>query len=222
MSENSAVLSGSNQARSTLEMLYARILDTGECESAKRIWDACEFLAKNKSTKITASAVGKYCSEKFGGPRAQSITNRQSSLAELVRCWDSFHQWESGRRRSSANVKSSTVVIDDPTTAAYVAVMESQIQELRISNQRLNKAFREMKPLQIGVEVKESASNGTVTAAGGDITDLESDAIRRFLSADHLAKFDLHIDDRGRIKDGTRVLVERPVVAVLSRLATHR
>ncbi|MGE5503958.1 MAG: gamma-mobile-trio protein GmtX [Actinomycetota bacterium] len=210
------------QARSTLEVVYARILETGEADSGKRIWEACEFLSKNKSKKITASAVGEYCSQKYGGPKAQSISNKQDTLAQLVRWWNIVHLLQSGRAAKTGAAKPSNVVFDNPAAEAYVRILESQIKELRASNERLNKAFRELKPLQIGSVPNSPGVEALPPSTGLSVTDTEREAIRVFLSPSHLSKFDLHFDDRQRIKDGTKVLVERPVIEVLLRLVGQK
>lgn len=219
MSHIPAVEVDLEQARSTLEMVYARILETGEADSAKRIWEACEFLAKNKAKKITASAVGDYCSQKFGGPKAQSISNKQETLAQLVRWWQTVYALENGRVAKSAVAGQSNTFIDDPTVAAYVRVLEAKMKELQAENQRINKAFRELKPLQIGFLPASSDGNALLPPNMPAVTDVERDSIRTFLSKSHLDKFDLHIDEKKRVKDSLRVLMERPVVELLLRLA---
>lgn len=206
------------QARGTLHSLYSRILETGERDSAMRIWEACEFLSKGRTRAITTAAVGDYCQAKFGGPKAQSITNKQGSLALIVRYWDVLHQIQIGRsgKRSGKDDKGG-VIIDDPVIGAYVDLLRSEIKELRASNERLNRAFREMQPLQIG-RVNEGAEPAQPAMLQSFATDVQKEAIRVFLGKAHLDKFGLAYDGRGRIMDGRRVLVERPVIEALQKL----
>jgi hypothetical protein len=211
-----------DKARALLNDIYAEMQQTGEAVSAQRIWLVCEHLSEINVKRITAKAVGDRCTRDFGGPRAQSIRNKTKTLAELVRRWDDYHSLKSGRTSASRKNARPKFIVDDPTTVAYVNLLEREVQELKKTVTRLNNGIRNLEPLQTSRSGESDrcdfgSPTSPITYA---LSATERDSILRFLNLSHLERFDLVMDNRNRIKQGPRVLMERPVVELLKVLAT--
>jgi hypothetical protein len=186
-------------------------VQTGERESITRIERACKALAESGIARITASAVGKFCTVHFNGPKAQSISNKPQTLAAFVKKWDQLHQMRRGRRSTSK--RANRITIDDPSVAAYVRILEVERDEANRVRDRLLQAFRRMEPLQLSKRASQQDADEIT------ISDIEKDSIRAFLNARNLADFGLTYDTRGRISDGGRIFVESAMVKLLVKLA---
>ena len=207
-----------DHAQLALDALYQNLLTTGEKTSAERIYQACEKLASEGVKKITAAAVGQSCEKnpEWGGPRAQSISNKKETLGALVKAWDNLHQLRRGRAVKPSHRRDS-IHIDDPGAAAYLQVIESELKETRRAYQRVSEAFRNMQPVQIGLDPGTTLPS-QYNLAPPTLSQVERDSVEAFLRKEHLADFGLEVDGRGRILDGRRVLMEGPVVSLLLRL----
>lgn len=202
-----------------LKALFESLANTGAGESARRIMDACLFLREHKAKTITASAVGDYCRDKFGGPLTQSIRNKQDTLLRLVKLHSDLHDLQTERPGKKSGSPRSSLRIDDPGVAAYVMVLEARVRELERSKERLTQAFKKLQPLQIGAGSPGASVEGahTLPSPTAFMTVVERDAAAKFLDVKHLDRFGLKLDDRQRIVDGSQVLVESPVVRLLTR-----
>ncbi len=204
-----------------LKSFFAEICSTGERKSAERIWEACEALSRARATKITIAAVGDYCGSKFGGPRGQSIKNKPHTLAELVRQWNAIvarPARQDGRRARATDFLLNRA---DPQLRAYFSLLEYQLKEERAKSRRLTQAIEKLSPLQIGSAVIQGSIGVKPEASGSfpSIDEVERDSIRAFLNHRHLESFELRIDKRGRLAEGSRVLAERPVLDLLRKLS---
>ena len=177
----------------------------------------------NGAKTLTATAVGDYCKQKFGGPQVQSIRNKPDTLLRLVKLHGELHRLQTGSHRKIGPTRAGPV-IDDPGVAAYVMVLESRVKELERSNERLAQAFKKLQPLQIGSAPRSSASpEAQPHSIGPDaVTDVEKEAITKFLDVEQLGRSGFMLDGRGRIMDGRQVIVESPVVRLLARLLEER
>ncbi len=196
---------------------------TGAATSAQRIHEACLFLRGNGARSLTATVVGDYCQQKFGGPQVQSIRNKPDTLLQLVKLHGELHRLQTGARKKKGPARDGPV-IDDPGVAAYVMVLESRVKELERSNDRLAQAFKKLQPLQIGSAPSSSASPKAQShpIRPDAVTDVEREAITKFLDVEQLRRNGFVLDERGRIMDGRQVIVESPVVRLLARLLEEK
>lgn len=200
-----------------LDFLYDEISKTGEAVSAERVTEACQFLREQKVKKITAAAVGSYCISKWNGPRASSISNKTNTLAQLVKLHDTLHQLSSQRAVRRSNDPQNNLRVEDPGVAAYIRVLEAKVKNLESEKQRLVQGFKKLQPLQIGASSSADSHSQVTTLAVPPITEIERDAILSFFQ--QIKNAGLTIDDRKRIVDGPIIIMERPVVELLTKLS---
>lgn len=205
------------QTQEQLDFLYDEITKTGEAASAERVMEACQFLRDQKVKKITAVAVGKYCIHKWKGPRASSISNKPNTLAQLVKLHDILHQLSSSKVVRRSKDAQNNFRVEDPGIAAYIRVLESKVRNLEGENQRLVQGFKKLQPLQIGLPSNDSSQAQLSAPAVPLITEIERDAIISFFQ--QIKNAGLSIDDRRRIVDGPMIIMERPVVDLLTKLS---
>lgn len=201
-----------------LNALIERISSTGEASSAVNINRACEYLIGTKVGEITIAAVGKFCQANGGFPKTQSIRNKKHTLALLVLYWNEYYQLKSGgknQRTRSGRISNNAFV--DPAAVAKISILESELNSIRIENNRLRRAMRELKPMQIDASISMGHALPDKEMYV-EISDVQKDSIRHFLSLANLNRFDLDFDDFGRIVSGPVVVMDAVVVTLLKKL----
>lgn len=211
-----------SEAEAICQSLYSSIVDTGERVSAERIKQVCEDLLESAVVKkITAALVGKLCEQRpgWGGPRAQSITNKSGTLAALVKAYDALLQAKRGVK-TQRTTRPLPQRITDPGIALQVGALIADLAEAK----RQIQSFKGL--IETHLVVSSEGTIGPkieiVVDAKSDSrvpTDVELDSIRSFLKPEHLERFGLELDGKGRLLDGRQIIMEAAMTGFLKRLA---
>lgn len=182
-------------------------------ESLTRVKAACDFL-EGSQVSITVTAVGKYCADRWKGPKAQSIRNAKDTL---------FRYLEVRRAKqvlpASSRKQRYEPLIQDETVRAYVALVKSERDEaVRLKN-RIIVGLRSLPGLPIDDLI---ASGFKPVATRNDhvgVGDKARGALARLFSAENLASVGLELY-RQRLRHVTtkKVLLEKPDVEALYAL----
>lgn len=210
-----------SDARSACDLIYRKIIETGERESAERIRDVCESLIDLPDVpRITTALIGEICTKRWGGPRAQSITNKPATLAALVKAYNCLKQVKRGKpSRLSKFASGVQARIDDPGLALQVSALISDLDECRRNNRSLTGLIEKHLTVNSDGTIAPNIDTWNLTTKDARIpTKIELDAVNSFLKKQHMERFGLSIDNKGRLMEGRQTFMEAPMVLFLQRL----
>jgi hypothetical protein len=122
-------VSKTNEADELFASLTAGASNPRLKESLVRLKAACDFL-EGSNVSITVTAVGKYCSDRWKGPKAQSIRNAKDTLFAYLQVRRAKQVLPVSSRKLSHEP-----LIQDETVRAYVALVKSERDEaIRLKN----------------------------------------------------------------------------------------
>lgn len=177
--------------RTSSETLYAA-LEAG-CQSPKaarslvNIKAAVDLVLKG-SRELTLAAVAKVCLERFGGPKYQSICNRQDYRAYINARFTEARASSFERR---------TGKLPPAEAEASLEFLRAENRALAAENTRLKKAFRSLAPVPINVLLgKADALPDPAAALPDPLGSLEKQDIRKFLNETFDLGYDIASDGR--------------------------
>lgn len=136
-----------DSARSYLAHLMEEARNPRERESIGRMAAAITALAR-EGGRITAAGVSRYCVDRWGGPRAQSIANN-GKLAQLV----GFARVAQGKPPSTPGSSGADgellKLVGDPAAKAAVQVMLTQLESARRETATIRRAMRRVSALGV-------------------------------------------------------------------------
>ncbi|MHC6052216.1 hypothetical protein ACYT84_10710 [Ralstonia solanacearum] len=134
--------------------LYARLIEEATNkrlrESLERIKEACDFLESARAA-MTPTSVGKYCIDRWGGPRSQSIRNADKTLFAYVKARSS----EQVLPVASHNAHSFEPAIQDETIRAYVALIKAERDEAVRAKNRIVAGLRSIPGVPIDEWIRD-------------------------------------------------------------------
>lgn len=112
-------------------------------ESLDRVKAACDFLAAS-SAKVTLTAVGRYCSERWGGPKPQSIRNAKETLFAYVTARQAEQTLPEPTKKGSY-----APLIHDENIRAYVELLRIERDEAIRAKERVIGGLRSIPGIPI-------------------------------------------------------------------------
>lgn len=185
-------------------------------QSLERIKDACDFL-ENSRVAITPTAVGKYCEDRWKGPKTQSIRNAQDTLLRYLQARRAQQVLPVAVRKESYEP-----AIQDETIRAYVTLLKTERDEaIRLKN-RIVAGLRSLPGLPIDDLIAsgfKSVPNQKEVGEVAAVSDEARGALSRLFSEENLASVGLELY-RQRLRHITtkKVLLEKGDVEALQGL----
>lgn len=179
-------------------------------QSLTRVKEACDALEASRLS-ITPTAVGKYCDDRWQGPKAQSIRNAKDTL---------FAYLQSRRSKqvlpTAAQDAGYEPPIRDEAVRAYVVLVKSERDEAIRMKNRIIKGLRSIP----GVPIDDLIASGfKATAAPSKPTGISPQArgaLARLFSEANLAAVGLELfRNRLRARTTKQVLLEKQDVEAL-------
>lgn len=160
--------------RSFLAHLLEEARNPRERESIARVAAAVGILAR-EGGRVTAAAVGRYCVDRWGGPRAQSIANN-GKLAQFVGLARAAQGKPLSANGPSGADGELLKLVGDPAARAAVQVMLTQLESSRRETATLRSAMRRVSALGVispamagaAVEDLEALASRIASGVGGD------------------------------------------------------
>lgn len=125
------------------ESLSERITNIRLRESLSRVKLACDFLDSSK-TSITVTSVGRYCEDRWDGPKAQSIRNAKDTLFAYFQVRKAQQVLPDVKRKQPYEPS-----IQDETVRAYVALLKAERDEATRLKNRIVAGLRTIPGLPI-------------------------------------------------------------------------
>ena len=148
--------------------------------------EACDFLEQSKAP-ITPTAVGRYCENKWGSPKAQSIRNAKDTLFAYL-------QVRQSKQVMPATAKGPAFEpsISDETVRAYVTIIKTERDEAIRAKNRVINGLRSIP----GIDIDELLAAGFKGAPAkskpsNDVSEAAKTALRRLLNSSNLGKVGL-------------------------------
>ena len=144
--------------------IAAEVKNPRQLESLTRLKHACDYLAKNR-LPITPMSVERYCLDRgWDGPKAQSIRNSRSVLADYLR-----HRRAKQVVPRALGKKSLEPVIHDETLRAHVMMLTQERDQAVAARTRIEKALRTIP----GIPVDELIQAGFGQTPDGPLRTLQ-------------------------------------------------
>ncbi len=181
-------------------------------ESLDRVKAACDFLAST-GVAVTPTTVGNYCSDRWKGPKAQSIRNAKDTLYAYLQLRRAGQVLPVSGRKASHEP-----LIQDETVRAYVALVKAERDEAVRQKARIVAGLRTIPGLPID-DLIASGFKPIARKAEHGVSDEARGALARLFAVDNLASVGLELY-RNRLRHVTtkKVLLEKPDVEVLQAL----
>lgn len=187
-------------------------------DSLERVKAACDFLESTRAP-ITPTAVGRYCTERWGGPKAQSIRNAEATLFAYLKARRAEQVLPPPARNGDYEPQ-----IQDETIRAYVSLLKAERDEAIRSKNRIVAGLRNIPGIPIDELIRDGhlseSSRKTSAAPNGKVLKPQARAaIECLLDAGALASVGLELY-RMRIRDSltNQVLLEKQHVEALTEL----
>lgn len=209
-------MSKPNQTDDIFQNLADSITNPRLKQSLERIKDACNFL-ENSRVAITPTAVGKYCEDRWKGPKTQSIRNAQDTLFRYLQARRAQQVLPVAVRKESYEP-----AIQDETIRAYVTLLKTERDEaIRLKN-RIVAGLRSLPGLPIDDLIAsgfKSVPNQKEAERVSVVSDEVRGALSRLFSEENLASVGLELY-RQRLRHITtkKVLLEKGDVEALQGL----
>lgn len=179
-------------------------------QSLERVKEACDALETSRLS-ITPTAVGKYCDDRWKGPKAQSIRNAKDTLFAYLQARRSKQVLPTAAQSASYEPP-----IRDEAVRAYVVLMKSERDEAIRMKNRIIKGLRSIPGVPIDDLIasgfKPTASPPKQTGIGPEARG----ALARLFSEANLAAVGLELfRNRLRARTTKQVLLEKQDVEVL-------
>lgn len=199
--------------------LYARLIEEATNkrlrESIERVKSACDFLESARAA-ITPTSVGRYCAERWGGPKSQSIRNADKTLFAYLRARSA--EQVVPRKSRHADYEPA---IKDETIRAYVALIKAERDEAIRAKNRIIAGLRTIPGIAVDDWIRDRHMNGS---ENGPIEEHKSrplpgdarTAIETLLNAESLSAVGLELY-RLRLRNATtnKVLLDKSQVEAL-------
>lgn len=206
--------------------MYVRLLQDASNkrlrESLERVNAACDFLESSRAA-ITPTAVGRYCAERFGGPKAQSIRNAEDTLFAYLKARGAQQVLPAAARSSSFEP-----IIVDETVRAYVALLKAERDEAIRTKNRIVNGLRSIPGVPIDELIQEGlplGDNRKVLTAAAEmmVSAAVQDAVNRLFDPNALAAVGMELYRmRLRNRVTNQVLLEKQHVEVLTDLVQDK
>jgi hypothetical protein len=182
-------------------------------ESLSRVKLACDFLESSKAS-ISVTSVGRYCQDRWDGPKAQSIRNAKDTLF-------AYFQVRQARQviPEVARKQSYEPLIQDETVRAYVALLKSERDEaIRLKN-RIVAGLRTIPGLPIDDLIASGFKPIPQKTEAAAVSDEARGALARLFQAEKLSAVGLELyRDRLRHMTTKQILLEKADVEALHSL----
>lgn len=196
------------------EAMLASIKNPRLKQSLERVREACDFLEKSQ-VAISPTAVGSYCSDRWKGPKTQSIRNSQDTLFRYLQT-----RMAKQILPVAAKKQSFEPVIHDETVRAYVTLLKTERDEAIGLKNRIIAGLRSLP----GIPIDDLIATGfkPITGSKKDeavISNEVREALSRLFTESNLASVGLELY-RERVRHATtkKVLLEKPDVEALLAL----
>lgn len=140
--------------------LYARLVEEATNkrlrESIERVKAACDFLESTRAA-ITPTSVGKYCADRWGGPKSQSIRNAEKTLFAYLKARSAEQVLPVASRVTSYEPE-----IRDETIRAFVALLKAERDEAIRAKNRIVAGLRSIP----GIPIDELIRDGHLGQGG--------------------------------------------------------
>ena len=205
----------SKEAEALFTSLGERISNPRLRESLDRVKAACDFF-DTTGVAITPTAVGNYCSDRWKGPKAQSIRNAKDTLFAYLSLRRACQVLPEAARKLSREP-----LIQDETLRAYVALMRAERDEAIRLKDRIVAGLRSIPGLPID-DLIASGFKPLAPKQEREVNDGVRAALQRLFETDNLNSVGLEVY-RNRLRHAAtkKVLLEKAdVEALLSLLGT--
>ncbi len=196
------------------EAMLASIKNPRLKQSLGRVKEACDFLEKSQAA-ISPTSVGSYCSDRWKGPKTQSIRNSQDTLFRYLQT-----RMAKQVLPVTAKKQSFEPVIRDETVRAYVTLLKTERDEAIGLKNRIIAGLRSLP----GIPIDDLIASGFKQVAGRKkegtaISNEVREALSRLFTESNLASVGLELY-RERLRHATtkKVLLEKLDVQVLLAL----
>ncbi len=202
----------SNEADELLSSLLSGNVNARLRDSLERVKAACDFL-DSSGVAITPTAVGNYCSDRWKGPKAQSVRNAKDTLFAYLQLRRAHQVLPASTRKASREP-----LIQDETVRAYVALVKAERDEAVRSKGRIIAGLRTIPGLPID-ELIASSFKPIAAKPECGVSDEVRSALGRLFAADNLASVGLELY-RHRLRHiaTKKVLLEKADVETLLAL----
>lgn len=199
--------------------LYARLIEeatnTRLRESLERVKAACDFLESTRAA-ITPTSVGKYCADRWGGPKSQSVRNAEKTLFAYLKARSAEQVLPPASRAATYEP-----AIQDETIRAFVALLKAERDEAIRAKNRIVTGLRSIPGVPIDELIRDGHidRSGQSTQFGTKPKSLPKEArtaIETLLNPDSLAAVGLELyRERLRNSITNHVLLDKPQVEAL-------
>ncbi len=204
------------------ETLLAEASNAKLLRSLERLKQACDDLEDSK-IRITPAAVGKYCVQRWAGPKTQSIRNSQEVLFKYMKTRAAQQVLPVSERS-----KPFEPAIKDESIRAYVTLLKAELDEAVRTKNRLLSGLRNIPGIDVDALIatgfqradpKPAVASSEDAAKAPKVKEEVRTAVARLLNADALASVGLELY-RSRLRHPLtkKVLLEKEDVEALSSL----
>lgn len=211
-------MSNEQTVQSAYRKLIAQATSRRQRESLERVKQACDFLEKNR-IRITPTSSGRYCVERWGGPKPQSIRNSVNVLFKYMR----LRQAAQILPPSGSKTLKEPVITDEAVRAYVYLLREERDEAIRAKN-RILKGLKSVPGISIDALI--SGQFGGSTGNPENETSADKPRLvaiaRALLSPEKLDACGLELY-KGRIRNTITgaLLVEKADVAILQALLSN-
>ncbi len=201
-----------NEADQLLSALLSENINARLRDSLERVKAACDFL-DSSGVAITPTAVGNYCSDRWKGPKAQSIRNAKDTLFAYLQLRRAHQVLPASTRKASREP-----LIQDETVRAYVALIKAERDEAVRHKDRIVAGLRTIPGLPID-DLIASGFKPLAAKPERRVSDEARGALERLFAAENLASVGLELY-RHRLRHiaTKKVLLEKADVETLLAL----
>jgi hypothetical protein len=202
----------SNEADELLASLLSSNINARLRDSLERVKAACDFL-DSSGVAITPTAVGNYCSDRWKGPKAQSVRNAKDTLFAYLQLRRAHQVLPASTRKASREP-----LIQDETVRAYVALVKAERDEAVRHKDRIVAGLRSIPGLPID-DLIASGFKPIAAKPERGVSDEVRGALERLFLAESLASVGLELY-RHRLRHiaTKKVLLEKADVEALLAL----
>lgn len=184
-------------------------------ESFERVRAACDFLESSRAA-ITPTSVGRYCAERWGGPKSQSIRNAGDTLFAYLKARAAEQVLPAASRNSAYEPP-----IQDETVRAYIALLKAERDEAVRAKNRIINGLRTIPGVPVDELIRDGhiAKQSTARENRKSLPPQLRAAIENLLNPDVLALVGLELY-RLRLRNAmtNRVLLEKQHIEALMDL----
>lgn len=179
-------------------------------QSLERVKEACDALETSRLS-ITPTAVGKYCDDRWKGPKAQSIRNAKDTLFAYLQTRRSKQVLPTAAQSASYEPP-----IRDEAVRAYVVLVKSERDEAIRMKNRIIKGLRSIPGVPIDDLIASGFKPTAAPSKPSGISPEARSALARLFNEANLAAVGLELfRNRLRAKTTKQVLLEKQDVEVL-------